>query len=432
MRLRAAAAVAAKDIKLFLRDRRALLFTLAAPIAIATFFGFLFSGNGSSERTKIPVLAADEDRSEVSRALVKGLAGDEALEVRAATAFEAREAVRKGKATVGLVVPKGFGDAAAKALFRGGAKPELDLLYDPSHWGEMGMVRGLLTQHAMEAVTQAAFNGEAGRRAIGDALASAESSTALEPGDRKALTDMLRGVATWQDRIQAEPHGEAAQAGGLSIPFQAKEEAVTSGTGVAYNGYAHSFAGMGIQWILFTAIELGAGILLERQRGLWKRLRSAPLSRFTLLLGKAAGGTATALFCLAGTFGFALLFLEVRIHGSVAGFLALCLASSLMAAAFGLMIAALGRTVAATRGLSVLAVLLLTMLGGGWVPSFLFPAWMQKLTLAIPTRWAVDGLDGVTWRGLGLGYALAPAGVLLLFTALFGAVALWKFRWEEE
>jgi ABC-2 type transport system permease protein len=243
---------------------------------------------------------------------------------------------------------------------------------------------------------------------------------------------MLRGVATWQDRIQAEPHGEAAQAGGLSIPFQAKEEAVTSGTGVAYNGYAHSFAGMGIQWILFTAIELGAGILLERQRGLWKRLRSAPLSRFTLLLGKAAGGTATALFCLAGTFGFALLFLEVRIHGSVAGFLALCLASSLMAAAFGLMIAALGRTVAATRGLSVLAVLLLTMLGGGWVPSFLFPAWMQKLTLAIPTRWAVDGLDGVTWRGLGLGYALAPAGVLLLFTALFGAVALWKFRWEEE
>lgn len=432
MTFRAAWAIARKDLKIFFRDRRALLLSVAAPIAIATFFGFLFSGERSSDRTRIPVLVADEDRGEVSRSLVRGLEGDEALEVVEAGAPQIRETVRRGKATVGLLIPRGFGDAAVRALFQGGAKPELSLLYDPSHWGEMGMVRGLLTQHVLEAVTREAFGGPAGRRSIGEALSTVDSNENLPPDDRKALRRLLESVASWQERLEAQPRGESSRiAGGLAVPFQSKEEAVTSGSGVTYNAYAHSFAGMGVQFILFAAIELGVGILLERQRGLWKRLRAAPLSRFTLLTGKALGGTVTGLFALTTTFAFAIFFLGVRIQGSATAFLLLCLAVSLMSAAFGLMIAALGRTPAAARGLSVLAVLLLTMLGGGWVPAFLFPAWMQKLTLAIPTRWAVDGLDGVTWRGFSLAETLPAVGVLLLFTLAFGLIALWKFRWED-
>ncbi len=432
MSLQAALAIAAKDVKIFFNDRRALLFTLAAPIVIATFFGFLSSGGGSGEKVKIPVLVVDEDGSSVSKSIFDGLLKDEALGCGASTETGAREAVRKGKATVGIIIPKGFGDASAKALFGGEKRPELILLYDPSHWGEMGMVRGLLTQHVMEAVSREAFNGAAGRKAIKDSLASVATSTTLKPEDKSALTKMLKSVANWQERLEATQGNESQEARGLGIPFDAKEEAVTSGSGVAYNGYAHSFAGMAIQFILFAAIDLGAGVLLERQRGLWKRLRSAPVSRFTLLVGKALSGAAISLFCLAGTFGFAMIFLKVRIHGSAIGFAAICLCSAVMAASFGLMIAALGRTQAATRGISALAVLMLAMLGGGWVPSFIFPAWMQRVTLIIPTRWAIDGLDGVTWRGLGLGYALQCAAVVLLFAVLFGLVALWRFRWEEE
>jgi ABC-2 type transport system permease protein len=96
------------------------------------------------------------------------------------------------------------------------------------------------------------------------------------------------------------------------------------------------------------------------------------------------------------------------------------------------MLAAVGKTPNATRGIAIMAVLLLVMLGGGWVPAFVFPAWLQTATLAVPTRWAVDGLDAVTWRGLGLGEALPAVGVLLGFAALFAAVTVWRFRWEEE
>jgi hypothetical protein len=59
------------------------------------------------------------------------------------------------------------------------------------------------------------------------------------------------------------------------------------------------------------------------------------------------------------------------------------------------MIAALGRTPEATRGLAILATLLMVMLGGAWVPSFIFP------------RLAADGVD-VDARPTGRSMAWTP------------------------
>jgi ABC-2 type transport system permease protein len=109
-----------------------------------------------------------------------------------------------------------------------------------------------------------------------------------------------------------------------------------------------------------------------------------------------------------------------------------CAAFSLMTASFGLMVAALGETVEATRGYSIMATLFMVMLGGAWVPTFVFPSWLQKVSMIVPTRWAMDGLDGMTWRGLGFSSAIAPIAVLLLFTLLFGAIAVMRFRWRTD
>jgi ABC-2 type transport system permease protein len=214
-------------------------------------------------------------------------------------------------------------------------------------------------------------------------------------------------------------------------PYEVREQALTARPNSGYNGYAHSFAGMGVQFLLFAAVDLGAGILLERQRGLWKRLRSAPLSRAMLLGGKAASGALIALMTLLVSFAFAMLVFSVRIEGSVPGFLAVSVACALMATTFGLLIAAIGGTPAATRGVATFAVLIMVMLGGAWVPTFIFPGWLQQLTVVVPARWAVDGLDAMTWRGLGLSAAIAPTTVLLGFAALFGVLAVLRFRWEE-
>jgi ABC-2 type transport system permease protein len=189
---------------------------------------------------------------------------------------------------------------------------------------------------------------------------------------------------------------------------------------------------MAIQFILFMGLDAGIALLMLRQSGLWQRLRAAPLSRSTLLGSRAVSASLMSGFILLVLFSFARVVFGVRILGSFAGFVGVCAAFSLMTAAFGLMVAALGETVEATRGYSIMATLIMVMLGGAWVPTFVFPKWLRTVTVVVPTRWAMDGLDGMTWRGLGFSSALAPIAVLLLFTLLFGVVAVVRFRWRTE
>jgi ABC-2 type transport system permease protein len=189
---------------------------------------------------------------------------------------------------------------------------------------------------------------------------------------------------------------------------------------------------MGIQFVLFLGIDIGIGLLLQRQRGLWKRLRAAPLSRGVLLASRSASAAAISMFVLMVIFAFARVVFGVRIQGSMVGFLGVCAAFSLMTAAFGLLIAAVGKTPETARGIAILVTLLMVMLGGSWVPTFIFPQWLQTVTLAIPTRWAMDGLDAMTWRGLDFSAAAAPIAVLLGCALAFGALAVARFRWEAD
>jgi len=371
-------AMVRKDLRLFLTDRRAVLMSFAAPIVIASFFGSIFSSvGGMAERARMAVHIVDRDGGPISRAIVTAVRDDKHFAVTVSAPDDAWEAVRRGAAVAAVIIPPGFGDAAGRAFFGEPHKPQLKFLYDPARSAELAMVRGILTEHVMRAV-----------------------SRELLPGR-------------------------------ITFPYEVREEAVTARARVAYNSYAHAFAGMGVQFLLFAAVDLGIGILLDRQRGVWKRVRSAPLSRAMLLGGKAASGTIVTLMTLLVSFAFAMLVFKVRIEGSVLGFFAVSLACTLMATTFGLLIAALGGTPAATRGVATFAVLIVVMLGGAWVPTFIFPAWLQQVTVVVPARWAMDGLDAMTWRGLPLTAAVVPTLVLLGFAVLFGALALLRFPWDE-
>jgi ABC-2 type transport system permease protein len=331
---------------------------------------------------------------------------------------------------VAVVVPKDFGAAAGKAFFQPVDKPEIGVLYDPSHSAEQNMVQGILTGSVMQIVSKEVFNGPTGSTVVTDSLAQIAASQKMTPEDKAPLQDLLQSVQKFNARPKAETSGGGQ--GGLSVPYQIREEAVTARTGQEYNAYAHSFGGMSIQFILFMGIDVGIGMLLMRQRGLWKRLRAAPLSRSLLLGSRAISAALTSMLILAVVFSAARLLFGVRIEGSLAGFVGVCLAFSIMTASFGLLVASLGKTPDATRGLSILATLVMLMLSGAWVPAFLFPQWMQSATMFIPTRWAMDGLDAMTWRGLGFSAALGPIGALLLSAAIFGAIAVSRFRWEAE
>ena len=427
-------ALVRKDLQLFFQDRRAVIVSLLVPILCGSFFGYLFGGQGGkTETSRVPVLFIDQDGSDISHALLNQLSGDKSLAVTPSTLDEARTAVRKGKATAAVVIPKDFGADAGPAFFSGAKKPEIGVLYDPSHSMELGMVRGILSGAVMQVVSQEMFAGKSGREMVKGSLERIGKDERIPPAEKKVLRDLLGSVQEWNEQqARGQASGQGAPPVGFTMPYETREEAITAGTGIQYNGYAHSFGGMGIQFILFMGLDVGVRLLLVRQSGLWQRLRAAPLSRSLLLGSRATSAAMIAGFILLVLFSFARVVFGVHIEGSFVGFLGVCAAFSLMTAAFGLMVAALGKTLEATRGYAIMATLIMVMLGGAWVPTFVFPQWLQKFTVIVPTRWAMDGLDAMTWRGLGLSAAVGPIAVMLLFTLLFGVLAVSRFRWEAE
>lgn len=376
-----------KDIKLYFSNRKALIVTLVTPIAIAAFFGSMFGGN-SGKASAVPIAVTDADRSAVSQSIVTALQADPSFAVSIMEAQAAEDAVRRGKQRAAIVLPAGFGEVAKAASMRQGEKATLILNTDPSQSMALGMIRGTVLQYAMKAVIQ----------------------QNLSPGAQDA-------TAKW-----FEP------------PFRFDVREATSAQrdlSRKYNPYAHSFGGMSVQFLMFLGIEFGIALLMARRMGLWTRLRAAPLPRTVLLGSSVASTTLIGLVVMSAIFGIGMAVFGVRIDGSVAGFAAIVLAFVILNASFGLLLAALGNDPDVTRGLAIFATLLLVMLGGAWVPSFVFPEWMQHATQFVPTRWAVDGLAAMTWRGLGFEAAVQPVLSMLGLAAAMFAVAVWRFRWDE-
>jgi ABC-2 type transport system permease protein len=425
-----------KDLILFVQDRRALLLSLAMPILLGAFFGYIFGGSGrSGDNAKIEISVVALDDSAVAKKIVAGLKADTALVVEELPLEDAKAKVLKGKTKAAVVIPAGFGEAAGAALFGGREKPEIAVYYDPSQSAVLAMVKGMLTQQVMQSVSAEMFSGAGGKKLVDTSITQLNQAIAADPAkaEQGGLRDFLVSLRQFQAKQDAAAKPAQAadgtgSAAGLSMPFSTRDEAMSSGP--KYNGYAHAFAGMAVQFILFMGIDAGIGILLARRTGIWNRLLAAPISIGTILAARAISCALIALGILFFIFTVAGLFFEVQIAGSFVGFVGVCAAFALLTATFGLLIAAFGKTPEGARGMAIFATLIMVMLGGAWVPSFIFPQWMQTFTLVVPTRWAVDGLDAMTWRGLGLDVALPAIGVLLGFALVFGLLAWWKFRSE--
>lgn len=420
-----------KDLLLYFRDRRSMVMSFIAPIAIASFLAVALGGIGRPQKaSRVTLALVDEDHSQVSEDIYKKLASSEMLDLRRLDRATAQDQVRAGKLSIAAILPKNFSANAARAFSQGGeGKPELEILYDPSRLAERQIVEGVLTGKVVEAVSADVFAPKQGSGFFDDALAQFDKDPGIAPKRKEDLKTLVDDLG-WLQRRQAAggPTGFA----GLSIPFVTQSQAVTARRDLLYDGVAHSFSGMGVQFILFMGIEAGVALLLQRQRGLWSRLRSAPVSKGVLLGSRALSSAVCAFLILVVMFVFARVVFGVRIEGSYLGFVVVGIAFAIMTAAFGLLIAALGGTPEGTRPIAVLATLLMVMLGGAWVPLFIFPQWLQNIALVMPTRWAVEGLDDMTWRGLGFDAILHPIEIILLYAVIFGAIALNRFRWEAD
>jgi ABC-2 type transport system permease protein len=372
-------ALVRKDLKLFRSDRRALIVSFAVPAVLALLFGLAFRGDGGGMHLRSRVV--NLDGSPGSQRLAAALAQNPVLAATPATREDADALLEKSKIDVAVIIPANFAaDAAVASHDPEHTRPQLQVIANPNSRTEGAIAQGVASQ-----VTVAALGPD------------------LDP--------------------------EAARCAARQDPFEATIHAAGAG-GDRYDGAAHALAGMGVQFILIGAIDSAVGLLNERQMGMFRRLRAAPLSRGVLIASRLISGAIVALAVISFLYLFGSMAMHVEVLGSKAGFALIAVSFALMASSLGVLISTFGKTPQATRGAGMFVVLLATMLSGAWLPTFMFPEWLRSATLFVPTRWAVDGLDAMTWRGLGTHAALAPAGVMLATALVFGTIAAQRFRWD--
>ncbi|MGH7653213.1 MAG: ABC transporter permease [Gemmatimonadaceae bacterium] len=185
--------------------------------------------------------------------------------------------------------------------------------------------------------------------------------------------------------------------------------------------------------MFFVALPLSTTWLQERRQGTFTRLRSLGLSPLHLLLGKLVpyyviNLVQVVLMLAVGLYVVPLFGGDALTLGhSTAGLAVMALAVSFAAVSYALLIANLVSTVEQATILTGVTNLVLAAVGGVMVPRFVMPLAMQRMSMASPMAWGLEGFLDIFLRD-GNVATVAPKALLLFgfgaASLLFAGVAL--------
>ncbi len=361
-----------KDLRLLLRDRSTVFLTFVWPLVLATFFGALGPGFGAALEHDadgegggmLVVLVVDDDHSAASELLVAELDADPLLVVEPSVLTDARDAVRLGTTPAYVHIGAGFGASPSDE-----AEPRaLELGVDPRRLAETKVLAGATK------------------------------------------------LAAWRSLARERDPERAPGREAVALSFEPVSPTDASADGPP-NPFAVTFP-QGIIWaVLACAATFAVSLVEEHERGTLLRLSVAPVPRLSILIGKASACMVAIIVMELVLLGAAVIGFGVRPQSP--GFLTLALAST----AFGFvglmtLLAVIGRRTQSASGLSWAILMSMAMVGGGMLPLFLMPSWLQLAAHVSPVAWALMAIEGAVWRG----YDITQLGPLCGALVLLGLV----------
>lgn len=182
--------------------------------------------------------------------------------------------------------------------------------------------------------------------------------------------------------------------------------------------------------VLFTSVFSAMSIVWDREFGFLKEVLVAPISRWSIVVGKALGGSTVAM--IQGTIMF-LLGQFVGIKISFLLFLKALVGMFLIAFAMSSLGIAIAARIKEMEGFQVIVnflIMPLFFLSGALFPLDHLPAWLNILTRIDPLTYGVDFL-----RGVIIGNHVFPLSFSFALVALFSFVmiiiAVFEFNLEE-
>ncbi|MCH9651043.1 MAG: ABC transporter permease [Deltaproteobacteria bacterium] len=387
--------LAANDLRLTLKDRAALIWMLALPLAFMWLFGQM--GGGGNEDWRITLGVEDRDGGWLAEALVAEL-DDERLSL--AHLLPSETASAGGDSTADekterkvrtLVIPEGFTEGVLV-----GDPQTLRLETEPGASAEFSVGAQM---HLVRAVT----------RTLG---------RLVELGPGNSATGEPVGPEAFQ-ALAARPDLVA-----LKVSTVGRGRPRPSGTAQSVPGTLTMIV------LMMTVIYGGVFLAKEKETGMLRRQASLPVTRGEIFLGKLVGrlmvaGAQILVLLLAGRFLFG-----VSWGNSPLGLFLVLGTYAFAVAGLSTLVGALVSTPDQASSLGWLLSMILAALGGCWWPSEIMPGWLRTAAHAFPTAWAMDGFHALISFGRGVDGVLLPALALVAFGVVFSLLGMRFLRYD--
>jgi ABC-2 type transport system permease protein len=278
-------------------------------------------------------------------------------------------------------------------------------------------------------------------RASREYMISEYLNSGLEQMAAMQAADPNADTAFSKERIQQQVAAQGAAAAEhplikvvTTTPAKPGDEMKAALSIPSYSEFA--VVGMTVLFVFLAAQVTARSIFDEKREGTFRRLLASPISKPSLLGGKLLPNFILVLIQIAVLFftgGVVIRLIGLKPLGFNVDWptlIIISLAAALCSTSLGIFIAALAKTEAQIGAFSSIALFLAGMLGGSFVPLFLFPEGLENLARVVPLYWANQAYFGLFFRGQTLVELLPNVGVLLGFSALFFGVGLWRFKFD--
>lgn len=190
------------------------------------------------------------------------------------------------------------------------------------------------------------------------------------------------------------------------------------------NSVQHNVPAWAIFGMFFIVIPICGHLIREREEGSALRVELIPGARRMVALGKIFFYTMVCtmqfvlMFCV-GIWALPLLGLPALQLGAHAWVLIpVAIAIAVAATSYGYFVGAIFKTTNQAMPFGAISIVILSAMGGIWVPADIFSPMMQKLAMLSPLYWGLDAVNHITLRDGGIESVLLHIGVLAGFSTI--------------
>jgi ABC-2 type transport system permease protein len=402
-----------KELLLLIRDRAGLLLLFLMPLLLIVIMALLQDAPFKDyQELRFDVLVVDEDKGDLATKIKTDIGKSkqyhviDSLNSQSLTWPVASALVEDGTYKTAILIP----EKATAVLKKKSAKSANDLVK------EMGL------QPTEPSSTLNSTPDSSNITLYFDPAAKRTFKNAIYYSLQRIITQsemqmMLDYMISDSDSVTR--HFDISKLQAINIVEQSTNADLEQG--LVSNSVQHNVPAWAIFAIFFIIIPVAGQIISERQEGTLQRLKLIPGRYIWIQLGKVLSYMLVNIvqfytMLLAGKTIMPLIGLPTLQVGShpFALFTMVCFIS-FAASSFALFTGTVFKTVNQALPFGATAVVILSALGGIWIPTEAMPPLLQQIANLSPLHWALEGINDLLLRGMGIIQILPTATMLLLF-----------------